>query len=168
VALTIDAQRLSASGSGPLILLALALAGGGAGLAFTNPDLHAFEEFAAAKLSDLITEELCTEQGLPMMLRLVIRDCPGLIATQRPVLGRIAAEHTRRRNFALFSLYATDLGGQQLLPSLRLPRYSAVTLAAAGRFVLLHTEERDPDAPPAGPDTSTGPRSRASDRIATP
>lgn len=116
-----------------------------AGLAFTNPGPAAFEEYAAGRLTALLRDELCRENGLPLMLRLVIQDCPAVVEAQRPVLGRLAALQTRRRNLILLSLYSSDLGGQQLLPSWRLPRYKALTLAVAGRFVVLRASENDPD-----------------------
>jgi hypothetical protein len=116
------------------------LVAGAVGLASTNPGPDAFEEFAGDQLTRLLTEELCEPDGLPMVLRLVIRDCPGLVRSQRHTLGRLALEHTRRRNLGVASLYRTDLGGQELVGSFRLPHYRAITLAAAGRFVLLRTE----------------------------
>jgi hypothetical protein len=114
------------------------------GLHITNPEPADFEQFAAERLTALITEELCGEDGLPMVMRLVIRDCPELVKSQSALLGRLARQHTQRRNLGVMSIYFTDLGGQQVLPDWRLPRYSAVTLAAAGRFLLIHSEEADP------------------------
>jgi hypothetical protein len=116
------------------------LVAGAVGLASTNPGPDAFEEFAGDQLTRLLTEELCEPDGLPMVLRLVIRDCAGLVHSQRRTLGRLALEHTRRRNLGVASLYRTDLGGQELMGSLRLPHYRAMTLAAAGQFVLLRTD----------------------------
>ena len=110
----------------------LATAGGAIGLAATNPGPVEFQEFAAEQLTRLITEEICHEDGLPLMLRPVV-------ASQRQVLGNLALEHSRRRNLVLFSLYSTELGGERILPNWSLPRYHALTLAAAGRFVLLRT-----------------------------
>jgi hypothetical protein len=134
---------LSASSRAKRTLLALALGGGaGLGLVATNPGPAEFESFAADQLIRLISDELCREDGLPMMARLVVRDCPALVASQRAVLGRLASLHTRRRNLGLISLYRTELGGQNLLPNWRLPRYHALTLAAAGRFVLLRAGEK--------------------------
>jgi hypothetical protein len=112
------------------------------GLVSTNPGPVDFEEFAAERLTRLVSDELCSEDGLPMLMRLVIHDCPELVRSQRRVLGRLAVEHTLRRNFGIFSLYSTELGGQQLLPDWRLPRYEAVTLAVAGRFLLLQAHEQ--------------------------
>jgi hypothetical protein len=117
----------------------------GAGLALTNPGPAAFEEFAAGRLTALLRDELCREDGLPLMLRLVIQDCPALVEAQTPVLGRLAALQTRRRNLGLLSLYSTALGGQQVLPNWRLPRYQALTLAVAGRFVVLRASENNAD-----------------------
>ena len=126
-------------------LLALVLGGGaGIGLFTTNPGPAEFEGFAADQLTRVLTEELCKEDGLPMMARLVIQDCPGLVASQHGVLGRLAGVHTRRRNLGLLSLYSTEMGGQKILLDWRLPRYSALTLAAAGKFVLLRASESSP------------------------
>ena len=113
------------------------------GLASTNPNPSEFEDFAGDQLTRLVTEELCSEDGLPMMLRLVIRDCPALVQSQNRTLGRLARQHTQRRNFGILSLYSTDMGGQQILPNLRLPRYSALTLGAAGRFVVVQSDQTE-------------------------
>jgi hypothetical protein len=118
--------------------LMVALAGG---LALTNPGPDAFEEYAAGRLATLLRQELCRGDSLPLMLQLVIEKCPALIESQRPVLGRLARLGTRRRNLLLFSVYSTSLGGQKLLPQWRIPRYSAVTLAVAGQFLVLRTSE---------------------------
>lgn len=117
----------------------------GLGLVLTNPGPDAFEEYAAGRLATLLREELCREDGLPLMLRLVIQDCPAVVEAQRPVLGRLAALQTRRRNLGLLSLYSTSLGGQQVLPRWRLPHYEALTLAVAGRFVVLRASESGSD-----------------------
>jgi hypothetical protein len=125
-------------------LAAALLAGAGVvGLAGTNPGPTDFEEYAGERLSEWLTEELCRTDGLPMMARLLIRDCPQLVASQKPVLGRLALHHTRRRNLGLFSVYRTEMGGQELLPNWRLPRYTATTLAAAGRFLILRGSEEE-------------------------
>ena len=118
------------------------------GLAFTNPGPEAFEDFAGAHLASLLQRELCRQDALPLMLQLVIENCPALVNSQRSVLGRLARLGTRRRNLLLFSLYSTSLGGQKLLPQWQLPRYTALTLAVAGQFLVLRTSETDPDRGP--------------------
>jgi hypothetical protein len=123
----------------PLLMLA-GLMGGTLGLAVTNPDRQAFESFAAERLSALLREELCGNDGLPMLARLLIRDCAGLVASQSGALGRIALAHTQRRDLGLLSLYRTELGGQPLFGVLAVPRYSATTLGVAGHFVILQSE----------------------------
>jgi len=80
-----------------------------------------------------------------MMLRLVIGDCPALIASQRGTLGRLALLHSRRMNLGLVSLYTTELGGQRLLGSWSLPRYRSITLALAGQFVVVHASQSGPE-----------------------
>jgi len=127
-------------GSRSLIVLAL-LAALGVGLVATNPGEDEFERFAADQITRAAEVELCHEGGLPMVARLIVRDCPRLIAAQHDLLGRLALAATRRRNFGLLSLYRTDLGGQQLLPDWSIPRYSAITLAGAGRFLILRSNQ---------------------------
>lgn len=124
-----------------------ALAAGVIGLAVTNPGPGAFEEFAAEKLTEMASEELCRNDGLPLLARLLIQNCPELVQSQSKVLGRLAREHSRRYNLGLLSIYGTRLGGQKVLPNLSIPRYEAVTLAAAGQFVLLSAGESEPDSP---------------------
>ncbi len=124
-----------------LALLASLVAGALVGLVVTNPDGQAFEAFAAERLTALLSEELCGTNGLPLLARLLIRDCPALVASQRVALGQIALAHTRRRNLGLLSFYRTELGGQALFGPLQVPAYSATTLGMAGRFLILHSEE---------------------------
>jgi len=124
-----------------------AVAGGLIGLAVTNPGPAAFEEFAAEKLTELASEELCRNEGLPLLARLLIQNCPELVRSQRKVLGRLAREHSRRYNFGLLSIYGTRLGGEKVLPNWSIPRYDAVTLAMAGHFVLLSAGESAPGSP---------------------
>jgi len=121
-----------------LVLGALAASTVVGGLVLTNPGPEAFEDFAADQLVQLLTQDLCSDGGLPMLMRVVVRDCPGLVRSQRTPLGAWARQGTRRRTFGLFSLYSTNLGGQQLA-QWQVPRYKATTFAAAGRFVVLRT-----------------------------
>ena len=53
------------------------------------------------------------------------------------MLGRLALEGSRRLNAGVFSLYTTKIGGQTLLPGLRLPRYRILTLGVAGQLFML-------------------------------
>ncbi len=75
-----------------------------------------------------------------MLLRLWIRDCPDMVASQQQTLADLAARFTTRHNFGVVSIYSTKLGGQELAPGVSLPWVKAMTLAVAGRFVMLRTE----------------------------
>jgi hypothetical protein len=132
-------RRSRSIAAAPLLTLA-GLVGGVLGLFVTNPDPEAFETFAGQRLTTLLHEELCGADGLPLLARLLIRDCPGLVASQSGALGRIALAHSRRRNLGLLSLYRTELGGQSLFGVLEVPRYNATTLGVAGHFVILQSE----------------------------
>ena len=115
--------------------LAAALLGGA--LVATNPDEQDFEDFAGERLVLLADAELCDQGGLPMVARLLIQNCSELVQGQRAVLGRLALQGSRRINAGFFSLYNTEIGGQTLLPGLRLPRYRILTLGVAGQLVML-------------------------------
>jgi len=123
-------------------LVGLAVAASlGLGLVATNPGEEEFERFAADQITRAAELELCHEGGLPMLARLIVHDCPRLIAAQHDLFGRLAMAATRRRNFGLLSLYRTELGGQQVHPDWSIPRYSAITLAGAGRFFILRSNQ---------------------------
>ncbi len=134
--------------------LAVALLGSGlaVGLVITNPGPAAFADYGGARLSALLTNELCNNDSVTGVLRLLIRHCPALIRSQRPVLGQLVLAHTSRRNLGLFSIYHTDLDlaallpGLRQIPDLRLPRYEATTLAGAGQFLLIETRDQGPRA----------------------
>lgn len=122
----------------PLLLVASA-----AGLALSNPGPQEFGRYAGDRLVETITQELCTGSALPLAWRLVLQNCPDLVASQRQALGGIALHHSTRTNLGVASLYRTEIGGQRLLPELVVPRYEALTLAAAGQFLVLRTGESD-------------------------
>ena len=110
-------------------------------LAVTNPGTDDFEAFAGNQLVRAASRELCGSGSLPLIARLVIQDCPQLVASQRKVLGQLAAASSRRYNAGLFSIYMTELGGQTLLPGLTIPRYRAVTLGGAGQLLVVQSSE---------------------------
>ena len=117
----------------------LALAASGVALAFTNPSPEDFKSYAGGQLVSLISDELCGG-GLPLVLQLWVKDCPRLIRDQEPALAELAGQFSRRLNLGLASLYTTELGGQDLLPTFRLPEYSVTTLGIAGQFVILQSK----------------------------
>lgn len=114
----------------------LALIGG---LALSNPGPGDFEDFAAQRLVALIDTEICQKPALPLLVRLVIHNCPELVRAQQTTLGQLARTHSRRLNLGIASLYSTRFGGQQILPEWRLPQYRITTVAAAGHFLVLQT-----------------------------
>ena len=109
-------------------------------LVFSNPSLEDYQANAGDQLVTLGTKELCNEPTLPMVLRLWIRNCPELIASQRDALAALAGQFTTRRNLVVASLYSTQMGGREMLPGLRLPGFDVLTLGMAGRFVILRTD----------------------------
>ena len=130
----------------PLVGLLAAVAVG-FGLASTNPGRSRFEEFAGEQLSEVIIREICLQGNLSTLLRLMLPNCMVMVRQQQPVLGQLAWAQTRRLNFGLFSLFFTELGGQRLLPNLRLPVYRATSFGAAGQMLLLTSST---SLPPAG------------------
>ncbi len=116
----------------------LVVAGSGAALFLTNPTREDYGAFAGQTLVKLATEEICERQTLPLVLQLWISDCPRLIADQEQSLALLADQFTRRWNVGLASVYVTEVGGQNLLPALRLPRYTVTSLAIAGQFLVLN------------------------------
>ena len=126
---------------GPIaaVLAAFVTLGVGLGLVVTNPCMKDYEEQAGEQLVAFLSSELCQGEGLPMVLQLWIRDCPGLVSSQQAALATLAVNATSRLNFGVVSLFTTKVGGQRLLPGLTLPEVDVLTLGVAGQFVLLRT-----------------------------
>ena len=133
---SVDPRRLPV----PAVLAVCIGAGSAAALAWTNPTPEEYRAHAGEQLVAFASRELCNDKGLPMVLRLWIRDCPGLIASQKSTLADLAGRFTTRWNFLVGSVYTTRIGGQELLPGFAIPRAEVVTLAVGGRFILLRTE----------------------------
>ena len=106
----------------------------------SNPSLEDYQAHAGDQLVQLGTKELCDEPTLPMVLRLWIRNCPELIASQRDALAALAGQFTTRRNLLVASLYSTRMERKEMLPGLRLPGFEVLSLGVAGRFVVLSTD----------------------------
>ena len=122
-------------------MLAVGIGAAGAmALAVTNPSLEDYKQDAGNRLVKLATLELCEERGLPMLLRLWIKDCPDLVASQKRVIADLAGQFTTRWNFGVASVFSTRIGGQELLPGLRLPGLDVLTVGIGGRFLVLRTE----------------------------
>ena len=115
-------------------LLVLALVGGG--LALTNPSLGNFRAFASDRLVEEISKELCADGGVPVLLRMAINNCVGLVEAQREALAAVVLSHTRRRNYGVVSVFETELGGQSLL-RWQVPRFRSAVVGVAGQFVLI-------------------------------
>ena len=119
----------------------MAIGLGVAGLAISNPSPADLETFASDRLVDEISDELCSRDGLPAVMRLALSNCHGLVHDQRQALGRLVREKARRQNFGVFSIYRADIGGQNLL-AWQVPRFHATVLAIAGTFVLLESGQQ--------------------------
>ena len=134
------AKDLSPRTRSSWIPLALAIALGAGALVLTNPSPADLESFASERLVEEITDELCSSNGLPVMMRLAISNCPQLVRSQRQTLGRLVRDHAHRLNLGLFSLYQAQIGGQTLL-DWQVPRFHATVLAIAGNFVLVESAQ---------------------------
>ena len=112
----------------------LALVGGG--LALTNPSLGNFRAFASDRLVEEISKELCADGGVPVLLRMAINNCVGLVEAQREALAAVVLSHTRRHNYGVVSVFESELGGQSLL-RWQVPRFRSAVVGVAGQFVLI-------------------------------
>ena len=137
----LTAKVLSIPSRRPWIPVALAIAFGAVGLAISNPSPADLETFASERLVDEISDELCSRDGLPAVMRLALGNCHGLVHDQRQALGRLVRDQARRQNLSLFSIYRAEIGGQNLL-AWQVPRFHATVLAIAGSFVLLESGQQ--------------------------
>ncbi|MBD0269605.1 MAG: DUF4359 domain-containing protein [Cyanobacteria bacterium Co-bin8] len=100
------------------------------GMAATNPDPFKYEQYAAARLSIYLEDQLCAD--LPAFLAQVLQEqCSVLLKQNQSAFQEIIRNHTQRQNFVLFSRYSTTLAlpGTGLLPT-----YQVDSLGAFNRF----------------------------------
>jgi hypothetical protein len=98
-------------------------------------------------LVDEISEELCGDGGLPVLMRMAVTNCQELVRAQRTALGTVVADHTRRSNFGVLSVYTSEIGGQNLL-RWRVPRFRSTVVGVAGQFVLVRAASDRPQQEP--------------------
>ena len=118
----------------------IALAASGLILSLTNPSLDDYRTFWGDQLIDISTKEFCFNSDIPLIVRLLVEECPRKISRQRPFFEALAGKSTKRINLGLCSFYITKFGGQKILPNLQLPSYKATTFAALGRFMTFNVE----------------------------
>ena len=123
----------------------LSLLGAASALALTNPSLQDYQLHAGEQLVALATEELCGEQGLPLMIKVWLKDCPAVVAAQQSTLAALAGPMTTRTNLGLLSVFTTEVGGQKLMLGWRLPRYTVTTVGVAGQFLTINTRTDQAD-----------------------
>jgi len=127
------------------LTLGLALLGSGVALLVTNPTMEDYQTHAGEELVELATEEICGQNGMPILMQLWVKDCPGLIASQQSSLAALSGQFTTRLNLGLLSVFTTEVGGQKLLPALRLPRYQVTTVGVAGHFLTVNSRSEQAD-----------------------
>ena len=81
----------------PLLLLPAA----GALLFVSNPGPKDFADFAGRELSERGIQEFCRDGVLPLVVNLLVENCPSLFRDQREALGDLALQLSQRRNFGL-------------------------------------------------------------------
>lgn len=109
----------------------LVLAGAVSGLALTNPDQLAYEQYATARLSDYLTASLCNDLS-PTLNQVLQNQCQSLLENNQAYIHQLIATHTTRFNGGLFSLYRTRLAVSGIP---MLPAYEFATLGMGGNFV---------------------------------
>lgn len=93
-----------------------------------------------------ISKELCADGGVPVLLRMAINNCVGLVQAQRETLAAVVLSHTRRSNYGLVSVFESELGGHSLL-RWQVPRFRSTVVGVAGQFVLISAASDRSESP---------------------
>ena len=133
----LNVYRIKLVTSRKVVSGSILVAGLGGMLLFTNPSLEEYRTSVADQLVDISTKELCFNPDIPLIVRLLVDDCPMLVSKQRSLFEELAGQFTKRINLGICSIYITKFGGQKILPNLQLPSYKTITFAAYGRFMIL-------------------------------
>ncbi|NJR52328.1 MAG: DUF4359 domain-containing protein [Leptolyngbyaceae cyanobacterium CSU_1_3] len=108
----------------------------GVGLAVTNPEQSAFEEFAVQRIRD----DACKEMPLGLA-----QQCPQFVDDNKVELKKIVTQSTERRDFLIFSYYETNLSVRSIIPQLSLlpglPAYRFETVGLFGKFYIYEAQK---------------------------
>ncbi|MEB3249577.1 MAG: DUF4359 domain-containing protein [Microcystaceae cyanobacterium] len=94
----------------------LLLLGSGLLLVLGNPSSQDYERYATDSLSFYLKDEVCSQAGVSLG-GLAQSYCKTLVDTSKPQIQNIVSHTTTRRNYLLFSTYATKLSLPDPVPS---------------------------------------------------
>lgn len=119
--------------------------GGGVALGLTNPTPTAYDDYATARLSTHLKENVCP-QAPGIVGGLLGNACGSLVNDNQERIRMIVAQNTERQNFVVFSIYRTDLSANQLLSANwlegPLPAYQFETVGVFQRFFTYRAEQQ--------------------------
>ncbi|GAB4159400.1 MAG: hypothetical protein Fur0046_38830 [Cyanobacteria bacterium J069] len=131
------------------IWIGLAIAAVGIGLAATNPSNDAYDQYATARLSSYLNQEVCPDA--PDLFGIDLEDaCADLLENNQDELQELISDNTQRYNYGILSVYQTNLSAHQLLPAdvrtflppQLLPAYEFKTVGIAGDFVTYEAKKQ--------------------------
>jgi hypothetical protein len=113
----------------------LLLAGGGLIMMIGNPGPQDYETYATDALSRYLKEQICP-QAANNLGGLIQSYCKTLVDTGRPQIHHLITYSTTRKNYLIFSIYATELS----LPS-PVPTYKFQTIGVMQQFYTYEAEK---------------------------
>ncbi|WP_414753876.1 DUF4359 domain-containing protein [Anabaena sp. CCY 9910] len=108
----------------------------GVTMAKTNPNQTEYEEYAVQRLTGYLKNDVCNKTT-KLLERLINYNCDKLIDSANPQLRQLLSATTERQDFALFSIYRTELKLSTWMPS-----YKFETVGAFNNFYTYTAEEQ--------------------------
>ncbi len=108
----------------------------GVTMANTNPEQAEYEEYAVQRLTTYLKADVCKKT--PNFLQNIIQvNCNKLVDSANPQIRDIISATTARQNYAIFSVYKTELKIDNLLPN-----YKFETVGAFDNFYTYKAEKQ--------------------------
>ena len=89
-------------------------------MAVTNPSKERYIEYATEQFSESGKTSICAGDNMPIAAQ---QSCKFVISQGKGVIKSVVTNSTKQQNFALFSIYETDMPNQKI-----------TTIAAFGNF----------------------------------
>lgn len=110
----------------------------------TNPSIEKYQAFAIAEAKDYLVDDACP-RPLPFLGTSLQDECTDFLKSDHstPVIRRMIAHSSDRKNYGFFSLYSTRLDVEALMPALPqglLPRYQIDAIGLGNQFMIYNAQ----------------------------
>ncbi len=122
---------------GMRVLAAIKVVGAAPILRPITPSIDAYRAFVSDQFVDFLTNQLCFKSEVPLLVRLVVDDCPFLISRERTVLKELSEKLIKIVDLAICIIYTTEFTCLKCFSELKLTSFKRTTCIGYSYFMNL-------------------------------